>query len=47
MKGFVTVDTPEDFQKWLAEQAVRPASRPGGGTAAGRGGAAAAQGRNS
>ncbi len=22
MKGFVTVDTPEDFQKWLAEQAA-------------------------
>jgi len=22
MKGFITVDTPEDFQKWLAEQAA-------------------------
>ncbi len=22
MKGFVTVDTPEDFQKWLGEQAA-------------------------
>jgi cytochrome c oxidase subunit 2 len=25
MKGFVTVDTPEDFQKWLAEQAAEQA----------------------
>ena len=24
MKGFVTVDTPEDFQKWLVEQAAAP-----------------------
>jgi cytochrome c oxidase subunit 2 len=29
MKGFVTVDTPEDFQKWLAEQAAaQEAERP-------------------
>jgi cytochrome c oxidase subunit 2 len=26
MKGFVTVDTPEDFQKWLAEQAAAAAA---------------------
>jgi cytochrome c oxidase subunit 2 len=26
MKGFVTVDTPEDFQKWLAEQAAAAAT---------------------
>ncbi len=26
MKGFVTVDTPEDFQKWLAEQAAAQAA---------------------
>jgi cytochrome c oxidase subunit 2 len=25
MKGFVTVDTPEDFEKWLAEQAAAQA----------------------
>ena len=25
MKGFVTVDTPEDYQKWLAEQVVAQA----------------------
>jgi cytochrome c oxidase subunit 2 len=24
MKGFVTVETPEEFQKWLAEQAAQP-----------------------
>ena len=24
MKGFVTVETPEQFQKWLAEQAAQP-----------------------
>ena len=30
MKGFVTVDTPEDFEKWLAEQAAAA----GGGAAA-------------
>lgn len=35
MKGFVTVDTPEDFQKWLAEQAAaqaaeQPAAAPAG-----------------
>jgi heme/copper-type cytochrome/quinol oxidase subunit 2 len=22
MKGYLTVDTPEDFQKWLAETAA-------------------------
>jgi cytochrome c oxidase subunit 2 len=26
MKGFVTVDTAEDYQKWLAEQAAAQAS---------------------
>jgi cytochrome c oxidase subunit 2 len=26
MKGFVTVDTPEDYQKWLAEQAASQAA---------------------
>ena len=26
MKGFVTVDTPEDFQKWLVEQAAAAAA---------------------
>ncbi len=26
MKGFVTVDTPEDFQKWMAEQAAAQAA---------------------
>jgi len=26
MKGFVTVDTPEDFEKWLAEQAAAAAA---------------------
>lgn len=26
MKGFVTVDTPEDFQKWLGEQAAAQAA---------------------
>ena len=26
MKGFVTVDTPENFQKWLAEQAAAQAA---------------------
>jgi cytochrome c oxidase subunit 2 len=26
MKGFVTVDTPEDYQKWLAEQAAEQAA---------------------
>jgi cytochrome c oxidase subunit 2 len=24
MKGFVTVETPEEFEKWLAEQAAQP-----------------------
>ena len=30
MKGFVTVDTPENFEKWLAEQAAEqtPAAAP-------------------
>ncbi|HKD19166.1 MAG TPA: cytochrome c oxidase subunit II [Thermoanaerobaculia bacterium] len=28
MKGFVTVDTPEDFQKWLAEQAATQTPEP-------------------
>jgi cytochrome c oxidase subunit 2 len=39
MKGFVTVDTPEDFQKWLAEQSAElaqeqkqaAAAKPAGG----------------
>ena len=26
MKGFVTVETPEEFSKWLAEQAAAPAT---------------------
>jgi cytochrome c oxidase subunit 2 len=26
MKGFVTVDTPEGFQKWLGEQAAAQAA---------------------
>jgi cytochrome c oxidase subunit 2 len=26
MKGFVTVDTPEDYQKWLADQAAAQAA---------------------
>jgi cytochrome c oxidase subunit II len=26
MKGFITVDTPEDYQKWLAEQAASQAA---------------------
>jgi heme/copper-type cytochrome/quinol oxidase subunit 2 len=26
MKGFVTVDTPEDYQKWLAEQSAQVAA---------------------
>ncbi|MFN2386900.1 MAG: cytochrome c oxidase subunit II [Thermoanaerobaculia bacterium] len=26
MKGFITVDSPEDFQKWLAEQAAEAAA---------------------
>ena len=30
MKGFVTVDTPENFEKWMAEQAAEqtPAAAP-------------------
>ncbi|MFY9552206.1 MAG: cytochrome c oxidase subunit II [Thermoanaerobaculia bacterium] len=37
MKGFVTVDTPEDFEKWLAEQAsAQEAEQP---KAAAQGGA--------
>ncbi len=39
MKGFVTVDTPENFQKWLAEQAAaqaRPSSAPARPTPAAR-----------
>jgi cytochrome c oxidase subunit 2 len=28
MKGFLTVDTPEDFQKWLTEQAAAAAPPP-------------------
>jgi cytochrome c oxidase subunit II len=37
MKGFVTVDTPEDYQKWLAEQAAEqspPAAAPAAQTQA-------------
>ena len=40
MKGFVTVDSPEDFQKWLAEQAAAqageqaPAEQPAAAPAA-------------
>jgi cytochrome c oxidase subunit II len=30
MKGFVTVDSPEDFQKWLAEQAAAAAEEAKG-----------------
>jgi cytochrome c oxidase subunit 2 len=41
MKGFVTVDTPEDFQKWLAEQASAQASeqQPQAAAGAEKGGA--------
>lgn len=28
MKGFVTVDTPADYEKWLAEQAAEQAGEP-------------------
>ena len=28
MKGFVTVETPEEFQKWLVEQSAPPAAAP-------------------
>ena len=42
MKGFVTVDTPEDFQKWLAEQAAESAQAPAPAAAAKTEGAAPA-----
>jgi len=32
MKGFVTVDTPEDFQKWLSDQAAEAAQEANPGT---------------
>jgi len=28
MKGFLTADAPEDFEKWLAEQAASGAPAP-------------------
>jgi cytochrome c oxidase subunit II len=33
MKGFVTVETPEEFEKWLAEQAATGAPAPAAGQA--------------
>lgn len=34
MKGFLTVDTPEDFEKWLTAQAAQPETAASGSTPA-------------
>ena len=34
MKGFVTVETPEEFEKWLSDQSAAPASAPAPASAA-------------
>jgi cytochrome c oxidase subunit 2 len=35
MKGFLVAESPEDFKKWLAEQAATGAPPPGAAAAAG------------